>query len=313
VFSTWPTDAAPLGTIRYVVPSTTGVPEVRLMHRGLILDEPNTTGLANVDSVKVFRFEDADSIIIYDRVPGTNTHIQSELLRLAEAVADIRGKGSDVEQVAGAWNFTRIGLADTTYVAASTDRSTIAFGEGDTAPFGRVFLCCTISNTPAGIELGLINEVAVGDLVGNAAERVIGVGLNSNGSLGIARGFNSVYYFSRDLRLQGEFRAGMSGGVGGAAIHPGHAAVLQLGDDALSFAATGNKSIKIIDALHFFERGEVFIRDNVAGPLRAVTPLAGENGSLAPTHPDFIVVKLVAVTAGDNVVVVNVRRRDIQN
>ena len=313
IYSTWPTLAAPDGTIRYVDVSN-GLPEVRLLHRNLISSgSTTTTGLANIDSIFVLRGRDEDSVIIHDRIPGTSTLIQSDLLLLPDAISDIRTKGSDIQAVAGAWDIGRIGLNDTTFVAASGDRSTIAFGEGDTSPFGRIFLCCTMSNTSSGLELGLIQEINVIDLVNNAAERVFGLGLNSNGTMGIARGLNSVYYFSRDLRLQGEFRTGMQGGAGGAAIHPGHAEVLQLGDDALSFAATGNRSIKIVDALHFYERGEIFIRDNVVGPLRAVVPLAGENGSLQPTHPDFIVVKLVAVTAGDNVVVVNVRRRDITN
>jgi hypothetical protein len=313
VYSTWPTPAAQDGTIRYVVPSATGEPEVRLMHRGLILEDPLATGLAHVDSVNVYRLELEDRVIIYDRIPGTNTIIQSGLLRLPAAITDIASKGSDIQTVAGAWDFGRIGLNDTTYVAASTDRSTIIVGEGDIGPFARIFMCCTIANTPAGIELGLVNEMAVEDLVGNAAERVVGVGLNSNGTMGIARGLNSVYYFTRNLRLQGEFRTGMVGGAGGAAIHPGHSQVLQVGDDALSFAATGDRSIKVIDALHFYERGEIFIRENVKGPLRAVLPLAGENAGMASSDPNFVVVKLVAVTEGDNVVVVNVRRRDITN
>jgi hypothetical protein len=67
----------------------------------------------------------------------------------------------------------------------------------------------------------------------------------------------------------------------------------------------------VIDATHFYERGEVAIRDNVVGPLRATLPAPEENAGLVPTDPNYIVVKLVAVTAGDNVVVVNVRRKDI--
>jgi hypothetical protein len=164
----------------------------------------------------------------------------------------------------------------------------------------------------------LSSEIAVRDLVNNASERVIGVGLNNNGSLGVARGTLATYYFSGrtgnlgagELRLQGEFRAGMAGGQGGATLHPLHSAILESGDRALSFAATANRSIKIIDSRHFFERGEIFLRDNVVGPVRAFLPTAEENAGLDASNQ--IVVKLLAVTSGDNVVVINVRRKDLR-
>jgi hypothetical protein len=140
---------------------------------------------------------------------------------------------------------------------------------------------------------------------------VFGLGLNQNGTLGVARGAQAAYYFTPDLRLQGEFRSGVSGGAGGAALHPEHASTLEAGDRALSFVATSSRTIKIIDTAHFFERGEIHIRDNVVGPVRAVMPAPEENAGVSSNDPNFIVVKLVGVTAGDNVVIVNVRRKDV--
>jgi hypothetical protein len=162
------------------------------------------------------------------------------------------------------------------------------------------------------VKLGLSDVISVTDLVENAAERVFGVGLNDDGSFGVARGEQSAYYFNRSLRLQGEFRNGMAGGAGGATLHPQHAGVTVTPDDqALSFLATGNRTIKIVDTRHFFQRGEIAIRDNVVGPVRAVMPSSAENVGRSPTDPNYIVVKLVAVTAGDHVLVVDVRRKDV--
>jgi hypothetical protein len=201
-------------------------------------------------------------------------------------------------------------MTDTTFVAASTDRSTIAFGEGATQAAGRIMICCSINPGPP-LRVGISDVIAVTDLLNNASERVLGLGLNANGSLGVARGATAAYYFSPDLRLQGEFRSGVAGGAGGAALHPDHSSTLETGDRALSFVATANRTIKIIDTAHFFERGELHIRDNVVGPVRAVLPAPEENAGLSPADPNYIVVKLVGVTAGDNVVILNVRRRDI--
>jgi DNA-binding beta-propeller fold protein YncE len=313
VYSTLPTPASRDGTIRYADTNAGPLPEVYLLHRGAVRNADKTFAIANIDSLKIGRALGADDrVILYDRLPGTQTVIASDLLFLDQAVVDIRGKGSDIEVFAGAWDVPRVALGDTTFVAISSNRETIAFGEGAVSPYGRIFLCCTISAEPP-FRLGVSSDITVGDLVGNAAERVFGVGLNDNGSLGVARGTQAAYFFSRDLRLQGEFRGGVSGGAGGASLHPQHASVLEQGDRALAFVATGNRSIKIIDSAHFYERGEIFIRDNVVGPVRTLLPLPDENALFSSQHPNYIIVKLIGVTAGNNVVIVNVRRKDVSN
>jgi hypothetical protein len=311
-YSTVPTPAAADGTIRYVDTSAAN-PEVYLLHSNIFTPAEKVRALENVDSLTIVRADlNDDLIILYSRIPGTPTVVQSAPLLLSNAVDDIRSKGAvHVRMYTGGWHIPSLALRDTTFVAASTDRSTIAFGEGAAAPFGRVMLCCTFGEgTPPAI--GISRNVAVRDLVNNAAERVFGVGLNADGSLGVARGAQAAYFFSRDLRLQGEFRSGVAGGSGGASLHPSHAAVLETGDHALAFVATGSRSIKIIDSAHFYERGEIHLRNNVSGPVRAVMPGPGDNVGVLPTEPNFIVVKLLAVTEGDHVVVVNVRRKDIQ-
>jgi hypothetical protein len=130
--------------------------------------------------------------------------------------------------------------------------------------------------------------------------------------LGVARGSQSTYFFDRDLRLQGLFSQGVSGGSGGAALHPNQTGVTEpVANEALAFVATANRTIKILDTVHFYQRGEVPIRDNIAGPLRATLPFAGENGALPGTDPNFILVKVFGVTDSGSVVVINIRNKDL--
>jgi hypothetical protein len=324
LYSTLPTAAAANGTIRYVDSSVSGRPEVYIMHRGAVTNTNDAIALAGVDSLTIVRaVEESDLVILFSRRPGTSTVVQSPPLPIEEALAYLRANGAvQVDHFAGEWDRAAITLGDTTFVAASGNRQVIAFGEGAVSPYGRILLCCTITPGPP-LRLGFTSETNVGDLVQNAAERVHGLDLNADGSLGVARGARSAYYFTGSdgaslgagaLRLQGEFREGVSGGTGGAALHPNLAGVLSADPNVrLSFVATADRSIKIVDTVHFYERGEIHLRDNVVGPVRAFLPSAEDNSGIAASDPRFIVVKLLAVTAGENVVIVNVRRRDIQN
>src|SRR4029078_11597307 len=74
-------------------------------------------------------------------------------------------------------------------------------------------------NAPVGGDsLVLVGDVR--DLLSNAAERVIGLGINYDGSLGVARG-SQAYYYGPTLRLQGVVAAGAP--TGGVAMHPENA------------------------------------------------------------------------------------------
>src|SRR5690606_34700559 len=86
-----------------------------------------------------------------------------------------------------------VGLSDTTFVAVSGDHGAIAFGEGAANP-GRVFY---FRDRQEGLEGFTVNT---DDLVGNAADRVVGLALNGDGSLGVARGAES-YFFDPSLQL----------------------------------------------------------------------------------------------------------------
>lgn len=313
VYSTRPTPAARDGTLRWVDPEPGTLGESYLLHGGTFTPTENAFAIANVDSVRIIRsVDDNDYVVLYDRHPRTGAQLVSEPLPFHEALEQLVAAGSDIEGYAGTWNRPSIGLADTTYVAVSSDHGTIAFGEGGRSPFGRVFLCCSVTENDGELKLGLSVEIGVHDLVNNAAERVFGVGLNQDGTLGVARGGSSTYFFNPRLRLQGEFRSGMAGGAGGAALHPRNSAYgTGSQDHGLAFAATAQRTIKIIDTWHFYERGEIPIRDRVVGPLRVIEPAPSENQGRGESDPNYIVVKLVAVTEGGNVVVIDVRRKDL--
>ena len=344
LYSTVPTGSAPDGTIRFVDtnPNPGGAaadnrPEVKLLfNTTAIVSSPGTTALANIDSLKIYSGGTTDDLVeLFDHLPGREgvttgcsgppapapagaRCIRSGPTSIQNAILTLRALGSDVRDFAGAWSPDRVGLSDTTFVAVSDDRNTVGFGEGATATTGRIMLCCTRNYPvggappPEGLVLGVSQEIAVSDLINNASERVLGLGLNNNGSLGVARGSQAAYFFTRDLRLQGQFSNGIANGGGGAALHPEHASVTTSDPvRTLAFIPTGNKTIKIVNTVHFFQSGEIPIRDNVVGPLRAVRPFASDNTGLAATDPNFVFVKLVGVTSSSQVVIINVRRKDV--
>ena len=308
LYSTLPTMAAPDGTIR-VAEKQTGwqQPEVRiLLGRGVFEADSTNVSILNVDSIRVFSSPTgSDRIEIYDHRNGfPNTVISSGVLPLASAIATlVANPESDIEWARGRYVTELIGLSDTTFVAASGDRRKIAFGEG-VADAGRIIVW---DATTASIS----NEITVADLVNNASEHILGLDLNSDGSLGAARGTDAAYFFKDDLRLQGRFEAPVTTGGSGASLHPEHPSYNTFppaSANALAFVAD-EQSIRIVDTIHFGERGTIAIRDRVVGPLRVSQPLAGENTGCSPA--DCIIAKVYAVTDAGAVVIVNVRGRDV--
>ena len=169
--------------------------------------------------------------------------------------------GTDIETV---------GLTDTTFVAVSGDHGAVAFGEGGVNP-GRIFQFRNVNGQLVG------STTETRDLVGNAAERVIGLGLNADGSLGMAR-FNKVYFFDQNLRQQGSASAGIP--TGGGAMDPrnsgypgndGHRRAFSSGVDG-----NGRAFVDILDTSRFNTVKRVYIRDRVTGGLVAV-PVAGSD------------------------------------
>lgn len=308
LYSTLPTQAAPDGTIR-VAEKQSGWQDAEtriLLGRGVFEADSTNISILNVDSMRVFNTPFAgDRIEIYDHRNGfPGTILKSGILPLDSAIAVlVANPQSDIEWARGRYVTELIGLSDTTFVAASGDRRKVAFGEGVTQA-GRIIVWDAVTQS-------ISNEITVADLVNNASEHILGLDLNSDGSLGAARGADAAYFFKSDLRLQGRFEAPVQEGRSGASLHPQHPSYDTFppaAANALAFVADGH-SIRIVDTIHFGELGTIAIRDQVVGPLRVSQPLAGENSGCSPA--DCIIAKVYAVTDGDAVVIVNVRGRDI--
>ena len=177
-----------------------------------------------------------------------------------------------------------IGLSDTTFVATSTQRNAIAFGEG-VREFGRILYF----QLQGGSLVGSSRESS--DLIQNAADRVIGLGLNSDGSLGVARG-NQVYFFDSSLRLAGVTRSGSP--TGGSAMHPLNAGYPGNDGRRLGFTSGVDASgpyIDVIDTYTFETIRRLPVRDRVTGTVIAIP--------VAPDDPEaslLYTVRLFALT-----------------
>jgi len=314
LYSTRPTASASEGTIRVVTKDASwDVPEAKILLLTEDIEYDSTkVAIAHVDSIDLYRVSGGDDLVeIHDHASGfPDVIISSGVLPLDAALAVMSANpASDILWGKGYWVRERLSLRDTTFVTASGDREWVAFGEGGTGPeeAGRITLW---DASAAKIHRRLL----VADLVSNASERVTGLDLNRDGSLGAARGNAASYYWSTDLRLQGSVPTDVEGGAG-AALHPYHPSFTPAtpsSEQTLSFVGQSDNTVRILDTSHFTERGQIHIRDNIVGPLRAGPPLPTDNGGTgsACVGADCVVVKLYAVTDGGGVVVVDVRRRD---
>jgi hypothetical protein len=253
---------------------------------------------------------------IYDHRPGfPNTVVSSGFLPLDQALAAmevLRANGdSDIFFAEGyQWQLERLALRDTTFVAASGDREWVAFGEGGGEPedAGRITLWDASTQ-------GIHRRLLVADLVNNASEKVTGLDLNYDGTLGSASGLFASYYWSTDLRLQGSVTKTVEAGAG-AVLHPDHPSfspAIPSSERTLAFVGQADFTVRILDTVHFTERGQIHIRNNIVGPLRVAPPLPSDNAGSGRncSGSDCVVVKLYGITDAGGVVVVDVRRRDI--
>jgi hypothetical protein len=313
LFSTRPTVAAPRGTVR-IVTNQQG------------WDEPHTRILARIPqdltaATRTISVLNADSLVhylggfieVFDHPAGFPSQvITSGIQKPLDALRAIVGNPlSDVEFLQGSrWSLGAVSFADTTYVAASRDRNWVAFGDGGEPTVGRIVLW----HAQAG---EISSRLPVADLVNNASERVRALDLNLNGTLGAARGSFGTYFFSRDLRLRGNAPEYLPGGAG-AALHPDHPtdpAVPPTGSSSttLAFTATGDRAIRILDTVHYHERGRILVRDNIVGPLRVTYPFASDNGGQGRSCQGSacVVLKVFAGTATGGILVADVLASDI--
>ncbi|MBI4537906.1 MAG: hypothetical protein HY704_00170 [Gemmatimonadetes bacterium] len=287
IYSTKPTASATLGTIRSARDSTGWEqPEARLFYEhASVQASPTTTSIARIDRVLILSGGGTadDRVDLFDHRNGfPDSTFSTGFIALDSAILNLGGQGSDIDARSGKFNVEDIGLSDTTFVSASGDRGWVVFGEGATPPTGRIILYNAITRQISG-------ALPVLDLTNNASERVFGVALNYDGTLGTARG-NQAYFFSIDpvrleLRLQGSQVA--LGGGAGAALHPLHGNAVTANGRAvhepnthLAFFGTGQGTIDVVDTFHFRRFGRLFIRDVISGPLRAALPFPSDNAGL---------------------------------
>lgn len=270
-----------VGTIRKVE-SKPGYlqPEVKLfVEHAAMNDADDVIGIAHIDGVSVCSGCDGghDQITVTDHVLGdVETILTQGPDARDDATSGLAGQGSDILVRAGTWNIANLGFSDTTYVSASGDGGWVVFGEGAVVPTGRVIMYESANDQISSV-------IEVWDRMTNDGESVRGIGLNYDGTLGVARGRNA-YFFTTDLRLQGVADIEIPGGSG-AVLHPLHANALSLTnldgeyrpDTHVAFVGTGERTIDIYDTFHFFRSGRIFLRDVVNGPLRASLPFPEDN------------------------------------
>jgi hypothetical protein len=282
LFSTRTSANGDFGTMRKAfVPDPAGKPEVKMfIEHAPLSPSPDFVAFGHVDDVEVVANDSiSDQVVIYDhRLGFPDDTITGGPKLAALAAAEARTNGSDIVYGTGRFNIPALGFRDTTFVSASGDGGWVVIGEGAVEPTGRIIMYEAARDRISRV-------VQVADLFVNASETVRGIGLNYDGTLGVARGANA-YFFTTDLRLQGIGQ--LPPGGAGAALHPLHANAKSLAnvtgvyrpDTHMSFVGTGERTIDIYDTFKFFRSGRLFIRDIVQGPLKAVLPFPEDNAGL---------------------------------
>jgi hypothetical protein len=286
VYSTKPTAAARDGTVRIYQPRT-GRSDVFTSY----VDRHTSEKALVVNADSAFFLPPGDVMVCPRRRVGDTQDpacLGGGLVAVSQALTAMRaqapnaaGDRYDTRLDIGA-NVAEVGFADTTFVAASTDRRFVAVGEG-ARENARIPMFEALGDS-------LVLRGDVRDLIANSAERVIGLGLNRDGSLGVARG-SEAYYFTPDLRRQGAVASGSP--TGGVAMHP-QGANYPTPVGALSFVsgqdAANRPYVDVIDSYSFRLLKRIYTRDPVVGAL-VVAPRAASD-------PANVNLRLYALTSG---------------
>jgi hypothetical protein len=276
VYSTKPTAAAPDGTVRIFDQRKsrseifTGYVDRHTAGKALVVNADSAFSVGGVALMVCPRRRFGDTTDP-ECIVGSPFQVSDSLTRMRSQPRNPSGGKWDTRVDIGA-DVVHVGLSDTTFVAVSGDRDYVAVGEGAVTN-ARI----PMFTAPAGGDsLVLVGDVR--DLISNTAERVIGLGLNYDGSLGVARG-NQAYYFDETLRLQGVVAAGSP--TGGVAMHPVNAGYPG-GSFRLSFVSGIDATapyVDVIDNFNFFRVKRVYTRDPVVGAI-AVAPRAGADAGI---------------------------------
>ncbi|HEX8395205.1 MAG TPA: hypothetical protein VF665_22850 [Longimicrobium sp.] len=298
VYSTKPTAAAADGTVRIYDPAKLRS-EIFI---GYVDRHTGGKGIAvNADSAFLTVGE---TVVVCPRrrfgdttnpacIRGRAYTVSDSLTKLRLLPPNASGGKYDTRLDLGA-DIAEVGLSDTTFVATSSDRQYVAVGEG-ARENARIPLF-----QASGDSLLLRGDVR--DLIANSADRVIGLGLNFDGSLGVARG-NEAYFFNNTLRRQGSVLLGQP--TGGVAMHPDNANYPS-GSSRLAFvsgAENGRNFVDVVNTFSFQVLKRIYTRDPVTGAL-AVAPRA-------PGDAANVNLRVYAITSG-GIVALPLTNEDLQ-
>lgn len=309
-FSTKPTSAAPLGTVRYLDPAAAAPDQRFILAFATSGSDPNSFLVANIDAASVTPASATstanDALTLCDHASGSTAAMScvTSTLGILDAINALKTAVPQTDLEYGAnLDETSIGLSDTTFATSSGDGNWISFGEGNTGSFGRALLLQDDGSKP-GTYSYASPAINVGDLIKNAAEKVFGIALDKTGkTVGI---HGSESYFAAveepfNLRLQGKKSTFDKGA--GITFHPNADGTGTPQGERLAFVASANGSIEMIDIAYYdFQRGALATKYNLYGPLRASLPFPGDDPS--------VVFKLFGVSSA-GLVVIDVTASDI--
>ena len=309
-FSTKPTSAAPLGTVRYLDPAAAAPDQRFILAFATSGSDPNSFLVANIDAASVTPASATstanDALTLCDHASGSTAAMScvTSTLGILDAINALKAAVPQTDLEYGAnLDENSIGLSDTTFATSSGDGKWISFGEGNTGSFGRALLLQDDGTKP-GTYTYASPAINVGDLIKNAAEKVFGIALDKTGkTVGI---HGSESYFAAveepfNLRLQGKKSTFDKGA--GITFHPNADGTGTPQGERLAFVASANGSIEMIDIAYYdFQRGALATKYNLYGPLRASLPFPGDDPS--------VVFKLFGVSSA-GLVVIDVTASDI--
>lgn len=284
VYSTRPTPSAEDGTVRIYDPKKlrseifTGYVDRHTVGRAIVVNADSAFFLPP-NLIQVCPRRRFGDTVDPACISGFLVTVRDSLVRLRMQPANGSGGRYDTRLDLGA-DIEDVGFADTTFVATSTDRRYVAVGEGVRSN----------ARIPMFEALGdsLVLRGDVRDLISNTAERVIGLGINRDGTIGVARG-NQAYFFNDTLRLQGTMESGAP--TGGVAMHPQNFGYPTNTANRLAFVSgieNGRPYVDVLDAFYFTPVKRIFLRDPVVGAL-VVAPRA-------PSDPANVNLRLYALT-----------------
>jgi hypothetical protein len=310
-FSTKPTSAAPLGTVRYMDPAAAAPDERFVLAFATSGSDPNSFLVANIDDAVVTPASATsaanDALTLCDHPSGStaSSTCVTSTLGILDAINSLKSTVSQTDVEWGAnLDETSIGLSDTTFATASGDGKWIAFGEGNaTGSYGRALMLQDDGSVP-GTYTYASPSINVLDLIKNAADKVYGIALDKTGqTLGIhgAESYFATVSQPFTLRLQGKKSTFNQGA--GITFHPNANGVGTTASDRLAFVASANGSIEMVDIAYYdYNRGSLATKYNLYGPLRASLPFPGDDPS--------VVFKLFGISS-TGLVVIDVTAADI--